>query len=119
MYVLLIYVDEGFMTWFWNFEYYIQVPLFCGFYSLENVAFRLSRFLGKTGKHLFLTDGKNGKPPLLLQMEEILDETDEYVNIHNKIKFNMNASKEKAPDANVLQPSNLAVQGHTPTDLIF
>ncbi|KAK2446302.1 alpha/beta-Hydrolases superfamily protein [Trifolium repens] len=45
-----------------------QVPLFCGFYSLENVASRLSRFLGKTGKHLFLTDGKNGKPPLLLQM---------------------------------------------------
>ncbi|PNY02540.1 DUF21 domain-containing protein at1g47330-like protein, partial [Trifolium pratense] len=53
-----------------------------------------------------------------LLQEEILDETDEYVNIHNKIKVNMNASKEKAPDANVLQPSNLAVQGHTPTNSI-
>ncbi|XP_058785335.1 DUF21 domain-containing protein At1g47330 [Vicia villosa] len=51
-----------------------------------------------------------------LLQEEILDETDEYVNIHNKIKVNMNASKEKAPDANPLQPSNLAVQGHTPTN---
>ncbi|CAI8599989.1 unnamed protein product [Vicia faba] len=51
-----------------------------------------------------------------LLQEEILDETDEYVNIHNKIKVNMNASKEKAPDANLLQPSNLAVQGHTPTN---
>lgn len=28
----------------------------------------------------------------------------------------MNASKEKAPDANLLQPSSLAVQGHTPTN---
>ncbi|KAJ1384945.1 CNNM, transmembrane domain [Sesbania bispinosa] len=53
-----------------------------------------------------------------LLQEEILDETDEYVNIHNKIKVNMNASKEKAPDANLLQPSSLAVQGHTPTNSI-
>lgn len=45
-----------------------QVPLFCGFHSLEKTASRLSWFLGKTGKHLFLTDGKSGKPPLLLQM---------------------------------------------------
>ncbi|XP_004501086.1 putative lipase C4A8.10 isoform X1 [Cicer arietinum] len=45
-----------------------QVPLFCGFRSLEKTATRLSWFLRKTGKHLFLTDGKNGKPPLLLQM---------------------------------------------------
>ncbi|XP_027354070.1 DUF21 domain-containing protein At1g47330 [Abrus precatorius] len=52
-----------------------------------------------------------------LLQEEILDETDEYVNIHNKIKVNMNASREKAPDAKLLQPS-LAVQGHTPTNSI-
>ncbi|XP_058785258.1 putative lipase ROG1 isoform X1 [Vicia villosa] len=45
-----------------------QVPLFGGFRSLEKTASRFSWFLGKTGKHLFLTDGKNGKPPLLLQM---------------------------------------------------
>lgn len=30
-----------------------------------------------------------------LLQEEILDETDEYVNIHNRIKINMNASSEK------------------------
>ncbi|ESW08584.1 hypothetical protein PHAVU_009G057700 [Phaseolus vulgaris] len=52
-----------------------------------------------------------------LLQEEILDETDEYVNIHNKIKVNMNASKEKASDANLFQPSQ-AVQGHTPTNSI-
>ncbi|TKY45769.1 DUF21 domain-containing protein [Spatholobus suberectus] len=52
-----------------------------------------------------------------LLQEEILDETDEYVNIHNKIKVNMNASKGKAPDANLLHPSQ-AVQGHTPTNSI-
>ncbi|XAR61768.1 hypothetical protein NMG60_11016280 [Bertholletia excelsa] len=32
-----------------------------------------------------------------LLQEEILDETDEYVNIHNRIKINMNASYEKLP----------------------
>ncbi|XP_059453223.1 DUF21 domain-containing protein At1g47330 [Corylus avellana] len=35
-----------------------------------------------------------------LLQEEILDETDEYVNIHNRIKINMNASQEMAPDSN-------------------
>lgn len=32
-----------------------------------------------------------------LLQEEILDETDEYVNIHNRIKVNMHASQEKPP----------------------
>ncbi|KAK6940317.1 protein of unknown function DUF676, lipase-like [Dillenia turbinata] len=45
-----------------------QVPMFCGFNSLEKTAHRLSWLLGRTGKHLFLTDGDEGKPPLLLQM---------------------------------------------------
>ncbi|OAY23118.2 putative lipase ROG1 [Manihot esculenta] len=45
-----------------------QVPLFCGSYSMEKVAARISGILGRTGKHLFLTDTDNGKPPLLLQM---------------------------------------------------
>ncbi|KAK7285377.1 hypothetical protein RJT34_20146 [Clitoria ternatea] len=47
----------------------------------------------------------------VLEQEEILDETDKYVDIHKKIKVNMNASKEKVPDANLLQPSQ-AAQGH-------
>ncbi|KAJ0086883.1 hypothetical protein Patl1_08756 [Pistacia atlantica] len=57
---------------FWS--YYIgtsesfQVPVFCGFYTLEKAAARTSWFLGRTGKHLFLTDSDEGKPPLLLQM---------------------------------------------------
>ncbi|KAK9047576.1 hypothetical protein V6N11_053415 [Hibiscus sabdariffa] len=45
-----------------------QVPLFHGSHVLEKVATRTSWFLGRTGKHLFLTDGKDGKPPLLLRM---------------------------------------------------
>ncbi|XVF39732.1 hypothetical protein PTKIN_Ptkin01aG0056300 [Pterospermum kingtungense] len=45
-----------------------QVPLFKGSRALEKIAARTSWFLGRTGKHLFLTDGKNGEPPLLLQM---------------------------------------------------
>ncbi|XP_065628812.1 uncharacterized protein LOC112003436 isoform X7 [Quercus suber] len=45
-----------------------QVPVFCGFYTMEKVASRASWLLGRTGKHLFLTDKDNGKPPLLLRM---------------------------------------------------
>ncbi|XVE70261.1 hypothetical protein DITRI_Ditri10aG0058200 [Diplodiscus trichospermus] len=45
-----------------------QVPLFCGSYAVEKIAAHTSWFLGRTGKHLFLTDRKNGKPPLLLRM---------------------------------------------------
>ncbi|MFQ6628700.1 hypothetical protein Gotur_006588, partial [Gossypium turneri] len=46
----------------------IQVPLFRGSRALEKFAARISWLLGRTGKHLFLTDGKDGKPPLLLRM---------------------------------------------------
>ncbi|XP_015935016.1 lipid droplet phospholipase 1 [Arachis duranensis] len=45
-----------------------QCPMFFGFRYAEKVATRASGLLGKTGKHLFLADGSNGKPPLLLQM---------------------------------------------------
>ncbi|OVA20956.1 protein of unknown function DUF676 [Macleaya cordata] len=45
-----------------------QVPVFCGLHFLEKTAKNTSWLLGRTGKHLFLTDGDNGKPPLLLQM---------------------------------------------------
>ncbi|KAF5468476.1 hypothetical protein F2P56_012623 [Juglans regia] len=40
-----------------------------------------------------------------LLQEEILDETDEYVNIHNRIKVNMHASKEMAMELNSPEPS--------------
>lgn len=40
-----------------------------------------------------------------LLKEEILDETDEYVNIHNRIKVNMNASHEELPGVSSLRPS--------------
>lgn len=41
-----------------------------------------------------------------LLQEEILDETDEYVNIHNRIRVNMHASQEKDSDLNPTQPSS-------------
>ncbi|KAG8377788.1 hypothetical protein BUALT_Bualt08G0070100 [Buddleja alternifolia] len=40
-----------------------------------------------------------------MEDEEILDETDEYVNIHNRIKINMNASQDKAPESDTIPPS--------------
>ncbi|XP_057531754.1 DUF21 domain-containing protein At1g47330-like isoform X1 [Amaranthus tricolor] len=40
-----------------------------------------------------------------LLKEEILDETDEYVNIHNRIKVNMNASHEKLPTISSVEAS--------------
>ncbi|XP_022894562.1 DUF21 domain-containing protein At1g47330 isoform X2 [Olea europaea var. sylvestris] len=42
-----------------------------------------------------------------LLQEEILDETDEYVNIHNRIKINMNTSQEKALESNSIQYSSM------------
>uniref|UniRef100_A0A1J3GS50 DUF676 domain-containing protein n=1 Tax=Noccaea caerulescens TaxID=107243 RepID=A0A1J3GS50_NOCCA len=45
-----------------------QVPLFSGSRTLEKLATRMSWCLGKTGKHLFLADGDDGKPPLLIRM---------------------------------------------------
>ncbi|XP_056689136.1 putative lipase ROG1 isoform X2 [Spinacia oleracea] len=45
-----------------------QVPIFCGLHTLEIIARQTSWFLGKTGRHLFLTDKDKEKPPLLLRM---------------------------------------------------
>ncbi|KAK4387636.1 putative lipase ROG1 [Sesamum angolense] len=45
-----------------------RFQFFCGFYSMEKVASRASWLLGRTGRHLFLSDCDEGKPPLLLRM---------------------------------------------------
>ncbi|XP_059631189.1 lipid droplet phospholipase 1-like isoform X2 [Cornus florida] len=45
-----------------------QVPMFCGFYTVEKVASRTSWLFSRTGKHLFLTDCDKEKSPLLVQM---------------------------------------------------
>ncbi|KAK8347337.1 hypothetical protein V6Z12_A06G010000 [Gossypium hirsutum] len=47
--------------------------------------------------------------------EEILDETDEYVNIHNRIKINMHAPYENASIPTSASPSPLTAPGPTPT----
>lgn len=44
------------------------MPLLRGSYRLEKMAFRMSWIAGRSGKHLFLKDIEDEKPPLLLQM---------------------------------------------------
>lgn len=45
-----------------------QIPLLRGSNKLEKMAYRLSWIAGRSGKHLFLKDTEDEKPPLLLQM---------------------------------------------------
>uniref|UniRef100_A0A2P2LJ72 DUF676 domain-containing protein n=1 Tax=Rhizophora mucronata TaxID=61149 RepID=A0A2P2LJ72_RHIMU len=46
-----------------------QLPFLCGLPFLERRASQTAHLLvGRTGKHLFLTDNDDGRPPLLLQM---------------------------------------------------
>lgn len=46
-----------------------QLPFLCGLPFLERKAPQAAHLIvGRSGKHLFLTDGDDGKPPLLLQM---------------------------------------------------
>uniref|UniRef100_A0A1D1YD54 Putative lipase YOR059C n=1 Tax=Anthurium amnicola TaxID=1678845 RepID=A0A1D1YD54_9ARAE len=45
-----------------------QMPFLCGFQLLERMASRGSWILRRTGKHLFLNDKDEDKPPLLLRM---------------------------------------------------
>ncbi|KAK1276015.1 hypothetical protein QJS04_geneDACA003977 [Acorus gramineus] len=55
-----------------------QLPFLCGLPFLERRASQTAHLIvGRTGKHLFLTDNDDGKPPLLLQM----------VDDHNDLKF--------------------------------
>ncbi|KAL8126432.1 hypothetical protein AgCh_013644 [Apium graveolens] len=51
-----------------------QIPLFCGILAIEKAATNISWLLGRTGKHLFLTDTDDGKPPLLLRMVDDCEE---------------------------------------------
>ncbi|KAL1564710.1 putative lipase ROG1 isoform X2 [Salvia divinorum] len=45
-----------------------QVPIFCGVHTMERLATRASFLLGRTGRHLFLSDSDGGKTPILLRM---------------------------------------------------
>ncbi|KAG6422044.1 hypothetical protein SASPL_118605 [Salvia splendens] len=45
-----------------------QVPVFCGVHTMERLATRASFLLGRTGRHLFLSDSDDGKAPILLRM---------------------------------------------------
>ncbi|KAL3532866.1 hypothetical protein ACH5RR_006387 [Cinchona calisaya] len=52
-----------------------QLPLLCGLPFLERSASQTAHWIaGRSGKHLFLTDNDNGKPPLLLQMADDSDD---------------------------------------------
>lgn len=59
------------MSSFANF----QLPLLCGLPFLEKSASQTAHWIaGRSGKHLFLTDNDDGKPPLLLQMVNDFDD---------------------------------------------
>ncbi|KAJ6799775.1 uncharacterized protein M6B38_203505 [Iris pallida] len=45
-----------------------QIPVLCGSYALEKMSYHICSIAGRTGRHLFLKDHDEGKPPLLLQM---------------------------------------------------
>ncbi|KAL5666616.1 hypothetical protein ACJX0J_026724, partial [Zea mays] len=52
-----------------------QLPFLFGVPLLEKTAAGTAHFIvGRTGKHLFLTDNDDGKPPLLLRMVEDCDD---------------------------------------------
>ncbi|XP_072991218.1 putative lipase YDR444W isoform X2 [Typha latifolia] len=52
-----------------------QLPFLCGIPFLERRASQTAHLIvGRTGKHLFLTDNDDGKPPLLLQMVDDSDD---------------------------------------------
>lgn len=65
---------QPFTSWMLQFPLWavsivsLQIPILCGFYALEKMVSRTSWIIGRTGKHLFLKDHDEGKPPLLLQM---------------------------------------------------
>ncbi|KAK4771814.1 hypothetical protein SAY86_013589 [Trapa natans] len=71
-----------------------QLPLLCGLPFLENKAPQTAHLIaGRSGKHLFLTDSDEGRPPLLLQM----------VNDSDDLKFMsaLRAFKRRVAYANV------------------
>ncbi|KAL3535338.1 hypothetical protein ACH5RR_003799 [Cinchona calisaya] len=52
-----------------------QLPLLCGLTFLERSVSQAAYWIaGRSGKHLFLTDDDNGKPPLLLRMVDDSDD---------------------------------------------
>lgn len=55
--------------------YFIQVPFLFGVTAIEKVASCVIHWIfRRTGKHLFLTDNDEGKPPLLQRMVENCDD---------------------------------------------
>ncbi|XP_072979673.1 putative lipase ROG1 isoform X2 [Typha angustifolia] len=52
-----------------------QLPILCGLPFLEQTALETAHLIvGRTGKHLFLTDTTDGRPPLLLRMVDDCDD---------------------------------------------
>ncbi|XP_010914117.1 uncharacterized protein [Elaeis guineensis] len=52
-----------------------QIPFLCGLPFLERRASETAHLIvGRTGKHLFLTDSADGRPPLLLRMVDDCDD---------------------------------------------
>lgn len=57
-----------------------QLPFLCGLPFLERRASQAAHWIvGRTGKHLFLTDKDDGKPPLLLRMVNDSDDEPKFM----------------------------------------
>jgi hypothetical protein len=71
------------------FRFFHQLPFLCGLPFLERRASETAHLIvGRTGKHLFLTDNDDGRRPLLLRM---VDDSDglqfRLFNVHFSFKF--------------------------------
>lgn len=65
-------IDLDFLVYHINF---IQVPFLFGVPAIEKVASCVIHWIfRRTGKHLFLTDSDEGRPPLLQRMVENCDD---------------------------------------------
>jgi hypothetical protein len=57
------------------FRFFHQLPFLCGLPFLERRASETAHLIvGRTGKHLFLTDNDDGRRPLLLRMVDDCDD---------------------------------------------
>jgi hypothetical protein len=57
------------------FRFFHQLPFLCGLPFLERRASEAAHLIvGRTGKHLFLTDNDDGRRPLLLRMVDDSDD---------------------------------------------
>ncbi|XP_022858051.1 uncharacterized protein LOC111378976 isoform X3 [Olea europaea var. sylvestris] len=77
-----------------------QLPLLCGLPFLEKRASLTAHWIaGRSGKHLFLTDNDDGRPPLLLRMVNDGDDL-HFIIIYHKCRSALRSFKRRVAYAN-------------------